>query len=371
VIRYFDYNATHPPIPECIQVGWEDYQSEFYNPSGITRFSLRNQGKIESVRKHLAHVSGFPEKGIIFTSTGTEANYTLIAAIRKKFPDQTVFYTSSLEHSSFYAAIRDFQFTIIQVPTDKSGLPDLDFLERGLKANPGPIGFVYATNESGILHPISEIRNLATRYSVPLVSDCMQSYGKMFMDFSALDGFSCSGHKIGGGMGTGVAGLRQELLGKDWSIFHGGNQENGRRAGTENLASILSFRAASEYQWSNLGGNIIRYKSMQTYLESELEAMGAEIVGKSSLRLPSTVFAILDTEDVDFLMMNLESNGYLIATGSSCKSRAREASSGLLAMGYPTERALRAVRISFGTYTRWEELESLVEILKSTLERIG
>lgn len=365
-VYYFDYNATHPPLTEILKSNLDEYLSEYYNPSGSTRYSLRNQGKIEKVRKQIAELTGKQESDFVFSSTGTEANYLLIEALKAKYPKLTSVYVSPFEHSSMYDALDDNGIQKIIIKTDQSGLIDLGDLENNLKKESLPIICLYAGNETGVIQPLDEISVLATRFGTIVLSDLMQAVGKIPVPFSKLDGFSFSGHKLGGGPGASVTYFSE--LGKSVHLFGGGNQENGHRAGTENLFSILSLGQTLEFQSEQLEEKNKRLLHYRTTIESRLEKLGCEIIAKNSPRLPNTSFIKLPISNVDFFLLGLEELGILIATGSSCKSRAREASPSLIQMGYTEEEALRCVRISTGYYTSENEVEFLLESMESLID---
>jgi len=358
-IHYFDYNATHPPIMELIAPIYAAYGEEFYNPSGISKFSLRNQRKIEESRNFFQSNDGYPLKGHIFSATGTEANHILVAALRLKYPDLDSVYTSSFEHASFYAALEFFGFHPILIQTDKSGLLDLNQLEEYMHRLPLPIGVVYAVNETGVIQPMEEISRIAHKYEMPLISDCMQAFGKIQIDYPLLDGYTCSGHKIGAGMGAGLTALNHRLIVETIPFIKGGNQEHGLRAGTENVPAIQSFAEVAKYQITNWGGIVFENLQIQLELKKYFPSLGIEIVAEKSPLLPNTLFLLLPCDDLDFFLIGMEERNTVVATGSSCKSRAREASTILLRMGYTKEEALRAIRISWGCKTSREDIEAL------------
>ncbi|OCC29614.1 Aminotransferase, class V [Leptospira interrogans serovar Canicola] len=187
-IRYFDYNATHPPFTDILVKIQNDYFSDFYNPSGPTRFSLARQGKIEEARKTLESYTSKPAKEFVFSSTGTEANHLLTKSIRGKFSGSAI--VSSLEHSSLYSALEFAGFDFQKIRSLPSGEIDLDHLEGLLKINPSPIFILQVANESGVIQPLEKVYLLAQKYSVPLFSDLMQSFGKIKVPFEFLDGFT-------------------------------------------------------------------------------------------------------------------------------------------------------------------------------------
>ncbi|XDD41591.1 cysteine desulfurase family protein [Leptospira sp. WS60.C2] len=365
-IKYFDYNATHPPYAEILKSSLEEYLDSFYNPSGISRFSLKNQGKIEQTRKYLSQITGGQEKQFVFSSTGTEANHLLVQSLRVLYPDLDSVIVSPFEHSSMYAALDTYGFSPILLKTDRTGIINLNHLETLLQENPKPVICLYAGNETGVIQPAEEIFKLTKQFGQLFYSDLMQAFCKIPVPFSSFDGYTFSGHKIGAGMGAAVTYLPTEN--KNFRLFGGGNQENEHRAGTENTYAISCLQKVAELQLAHLEEKNIRLKEFQIHLENELESLGCEIIAKQENRLPNTTFLILPIQTVDFFLLGLEEKGIIVSTGSSCKSRAREASKSLLFMGYSEEKALKAIRISTGSFTKLEDINILIEQMKELIE---
>lgn len=366
-IKYFDYNATHPPIPGLLSRVYSEYEEDFFNPSGPTRFSLARQGKIEESRKILSQLTGKDAKGFVFASSGTEANYLLAYFLKSSV--KTKVYLSPFEHASVYAAFHSLEIPTSVLHTDKSGLISLAELDSVLKEEPGPVCIIHAGNETGVVQPLEEIAIVCENRNVSLFSDLMQSFGKIPVPFVRLTGFTFSGHKIGAGLGASAVWFEPKLL-KEGGIFGGGNQENGHRAGTENSPAILSLAEAANIQFQEMEKKAVRLEDFQRRIESELKGLGAEIVAENSPRLASTTFAILPVEDLDFFMMGMEEKGFALSTGSSCKSRSREPAPSLLSMGYTKEEALRAIRISTGTFTSTEEVDALLLAIREVISSV-
>lgn len=366
-IKYFDYNATHPPFPEILETCLADYLEGFYNPSGITRFSLKNQGKIELTRKYFASITQGQEKQFVFSATGTEANYLLIQSLRVLYPKLDSVIVSPFEHSSMYAALESYGFTPNLIGTNKTGIINLKDLENKLEENPRPVVCLYAGNETGVIQPAEEIYKLTKEYGQVFYSDLMQGFCKVQVPYSLFDGFTFSGHKIGAGMGASVTYLPK--VNPHFQVFGGGNQENEHRAGTENTFAIECLKRVTEIQLDQLEEKNKRLRKFQSQIEEKLEAMGCHIIAKSSPRLPNTSFVILPIQSVDFFLLGMEEKGILVSTGSSCKSRAREASKSLLYMGYSEEEALRCIRISTGYFTKEEEVYALLTTIEDLLQK--
>ena len=357
-IKYFDYNATHPPLSQILEKNLGLYLKSYFNPSGASRFSLDRQSSIEEVRNYLATLTKKPKKSFVFCSTGTESNQIMLGYVFSSKYFNTACYVSPFEHSSIYGALDNLKVEYEILKCKRDGYIDLDYLIEKMKSNPLPVVVLLAGNETGVIQPYKEIADVCRNYKMPFLSDLMQAYCKIPIDFSYFDGFTFSGHKIGGGMGGAVVCLPLDIK-SDYKIFKGGNQENNFRAGTENTPSILSIMDASVLQLSTLEEKNKRLLRFRTSIENNLKEKGCTIIAENSNRLPSTTFVILPTEDIDFILMGLEEKGIIVSTGSSCKSRAREASPSLLSMGYTKEEALRAIRISTGYFTTEEDVEIL------------
>ncbi len=357
-IKYFDYNATHPPIPEILEKNLSLYLKAYFNPSGASRFSLDRQSSIEEVRNYLAELTKKSKKSFVFCSTGTEANQIMLGYVFGSKQINKACYVSPFEHSSIYGALDNLSINYEILKCKNDGYIDVDYLREKMKNNPLPVVVLMAGNETGVVQPYKEIAEICRDNKMLFMSDLMQAYCKIPIDFSYFDGFTFSAHKIGGGMGGAVVCIPLEIK-SDYKIFKGGNQENNLRAGTENTPAILCIKDASVLQLSTLEEKNSRLVGFKTSIENNLKEKGGIIIAENSNRLPSTTFVILPTEDIDFILMGLEEKGIIVSTGSSCKSRARDASPSLLSMGYSKEEALRAIRISTGIFTTEEEIEIL------------
>lgn len=368
-IYYFDYNATHPPFAEILRKNLDFYINNFYNPSGASRFSLAVQNEIEKSRTIMAELTGKRKNDFTFVSTGTEANYLLLNSISKNnsLPNKVII--SPYEHPSVSSGAKSLGLETIILSGNKSGAIDLSELANEVKRNQAAVMITGAANETGVIQPLAKIQEITREANVPLYSDLMQAFGKIEAPFFSLDGFSAASHKIGGGPGSALAYISPAYMLSDLAIFTGGNQENSRRAGTENVPAILSFADAAQKKIKLIATTEKKLFSFQQRIETALKIAGAEIIAENSQRLANTTYAILPIDDIDFFLIALEEKGIIVSTGSSCKSRVREPSASLLNMGYSKEEAMRAIRISTGFFTNEEDVNYLIENLTSVIHK--
>ena len=189
-IKYFDYNATHPPFPEILQKNLSLYLKAYYNPSGASRFSLDRQASIEEVRNYLAELTKKPKKSFVFCSTGTEANQLMLGYVFSSNQINKACYVSPFEHSSIYGALDNLNINYEIVKCKKDGYIDLDYLREKMKKNPLPVVVLLAGNETGVVQPYKEIAEICRENNMLFLSDLMQAYCKIPIDFSYFDGFT-------------------------------------------------------------------------------------------------------------------------------------------------------------------------------------
>ena len=374
---YFDYNATHPPIPQILEKNLQLYLKQFGNPSGISRFSQKSLARLEQNRKSISmslqKFSGesLPYDAFNFTASGTEALYQLVYSFAQE-EDWAVI--SQYEHPAFYAACEDRRLNVKLLDADKSGLINAENLKNKIEEllseniTPAFVSVIGASNETGVIQNAEEISSICRNYGIPFISDMIQAAGKIPFDTSFYDGFTLNGIKFGAGPGASSVFIRPPRAAKP--LFRGGSQEDGRRAGTENILAISNFADALEYQIENMDEKnkrlLIIQEKIETFLERECRA---EIVGKNSKRIPGTTFAILPPCDMDIILISLDHNQIYISTGSSCKSKSRNPAKSLLAMGYSEDEALRAVRISAGIYSTEQEADIFIEKMRAGFAR--
>ncbi|MEM8799326.1 MAG: cysteine desulfurase family protein [Pseudomonadota bacterium] len=361
---YLDYNATAPLRPEA-KDAMASALEIVGNPSSPHRFGRDARALIEDAREAVAKAVGALPEQILFTSGGTEAN---AMALKGASPQNWLVGSDAHPSLAFL-----FDERANRLPIDADGRIDHSDIERIVQSNAGRVthlALVWANNETGVIHPIRDLANLATELGLTMHIDGVQWLGKGATDFAELGAMSLSisAHKIGGPAGVGA------LILKDVNamppIFAGGGQERRRRGGTENLLGIVGFGAAVKALGS-IDEEASRLQRLKTRLEAELESMGARIVAQSSPRLANTTMVITPGMPSQLQLMKLDLAGIACSAGSACSSGKVEGSAVLSAMGFPGEEARRALRISMGRETTEGEIDTFLFTYRDMLNRAG
>ncbi len=347
---YLDYNATCPLRPESLAV-MQKWLGIPANPSSAHSFGRAAKKQLEDSRKIIAEaISAWPNE-IIFTGSGTEANATALCG----FPERKLL-ISAIEHSSIlkYSGYDD------TIKVDADGIIDFVDLEKKLVAGGQKflVSVMLANNETGVIQPIAEIAEICKKHGALLHCDAVQALGKIPVDFSLLgvDMLTISAHKCGGPLGAAALVIKNNLSVKPLLI--GGGQELSRRAGTENIAAISGFAAATgaidlKHMWN--------LRVLLDSMEDKTQSVGGTVFGKKSSRLPNTTCVAMPGVSSEIQLIDFDLNGYAVSAGSACSSGRIEKSHVLLAMGIAPDLAGCAIRVSTGWNTKPEEIEGFTQ----------
>jgi cysteine desulfurase len=319
---------------------------------------------VDTAREQLAELTGASPGRIIFTSGGTEANALALAnAGRGKV------FVSAIEHPSVFNAAQALFKDLKILAVDKSGLLALDTIKEQSPQAGDFVSVMWANNETGVIQNLAEISVYLNEIGVVMHSDAVQALGKMPVSFknSGIRLMSLSSHKINGPKGCGalLCAANMELR----PLHYGGDQEQGLRAGTENVAGIVGFGKAAELANRELMQRISKMHGLKTRLEQQLaEIPGLHIFAEQAPRLVNTVqFGVNGTRG-DMLLMQLDRRNIAVSSGSACSAISRRASPVLTAMGVTPELAGSAIRVSLGQNNNEQEVDEFVQILKTLLE---
>jgi len=361
-VLYFDHNATSPLSP-IARDAWLDAVSHYTgNPSSPHRVGARSDAALNTAREKLAGWLGCEPAHLVWTAGATEANNTVLHHAAEKSPGEA--WISAVEHPCVQeSARRYFPKRHRHIPVTSDGVIDLDWLADRLKeASPALVAVMAANNETGVLQPWREAMALCHQHGVPFFCDAAQWVGILpAAGLGAADFVSGCAHKFGGPQGIGF--LKCPI--KTHPLLVGGPQEGGRRAGTENVAGILSMIAVlAARETAMQGGAAIAERiAWRSEFESALllALPEAEIVGANAGRLWNTVSAVMP-EAADCRqrwVVRMDRLGYAVSTGSACSSGKEQTSHVLGAMGLPAAKASRVLRFSSSwemTRSEWQNL---------------
>jgi len=365
---YFDHNATSPILPQA-RAAWIEATEKFIgNPSSPHRLGQRADAALQSAREQLASFLGCDALDIVWTSGATESANLILYHFARALASDAEVWVSAVEHPCVLAAA-EFHFPkrVRRIPVTRAGVVDLDWLRDALKKEqPGLVALMAANNETGALQPWRETLALCRDRQVPFFCDAAQWIGKLpARGLGACDFVSGCAHKFGGPQGVGF--LKCPGQGRVHPLLLGGKQEDGRRAGTENVAGVLAMMKALEVREAAMaGGGHEQHLAWRAAFEKVLlqRLSGAEIVAAGTDRLWNTVSAFMPEADCrQRWVVKLDKLGFAVSTGSACASGREEPSHVLAAMGRTPGEASRALRFSSGWETAEADWRSLLDAL--------
>jgi cysteine desulfurase len=362
---YLDWNATTPLRREareamaaaCDLCG---------NPSSVHAEGRQARRLVEDARAAVAGAIGAEARNVVFTSGGTEANALALTAGLRRGTSQPVerLVVSAIEHASVLAGGHYPAERIDILGVTHSGVMDLDQL-RGLLATGSPalVSVMHANNETGAIQPVPEIADIVHGAGGLLHVDAVQAVGKIPFDINALnvDLASISAHKLGGPKGVGALVLAEGLSGLN-ALLRGGGQEQGRRAGTENVMGISGFGAAVKVAMASLEADMNGVEKLRIRLETGLRQTRNLLVFCENVpRLPNTTLFSAPGLKAETAVIGLDLEGVAVSSGSACSSGKVQPSHVLEAMGYSRELARGAVRLSLGWSTTEADIDHVVK----------
>lgn len=371
---YLDYNATTPLCDEARVAMLPFLGEKFGNASSIHAAGRIARAAVDDARDRLAKILGAQPHELIFTSGGTEAcNLAILGLARSCVASGKHLISARTEHHAVLNALEHLQnrenFEITWLNVSRSGLIDLDQLHDSIREDTTLVTLMQANNETGAIQPLVEISQLCRGRGVLLHSDMVQSFGKIPVQLSLVDSASFAAHKFYGPKGAGLVFLRSGIAIDP--ISFGGAQENQRRPGTENVASIAGMAAAAEFVVRDRDAEQTRERKLRDQLwraiadEMDFALRNTDF----SQSLPNTLNINLSQLDSETMLMALDLEGVCASSGSACMVGSVVASHVLLAMGLPLEVARSAIRFSLGKFTTEEEISSAAKIISQIVQR--
>ena len=371
---YFDHAATTPIDESILKDMFETAKNCYGNPSAVYSEGVFAKRIVNEARNTVAKALGAYEKEIIFTSGGSEAdNLALIGVMKANKDKGRHLITTSFEHKAVLESaeyLKKEGFRVTYIEPESNGIIDVGKVERAICSDTVLISVMSVNNELGTIQPIEKIGKLSKERNVYFHTDSVQAFGKIEINPSKLgiDLLSASGHKIGGPKGTGFLYVKRGT--RIESLIHGGSQEYGLRAGTENVIGLLGLKDAVEASFSKRKENLQYVKELTESFRSGLKENidGIEFNNESLNSLPGFVNVSFEGVEGSSLLIQLDIKGLCASSGSACTLLDDKPSHVLKAIGLADERIRSSVRFSLGAENTPSEVERAVEIIKDSVE---
>lgn len=373
---YADNSATTKLDKRVLNEMVPYLECEYGNPSSSYSIGIKARKAIDKARESIAKAINACENDIFFTSGGSEADNMIIKGIARANKDKGKhIITSRIEHFAVLNTCESLEregFSVTYLGVDKNGMINLEELENSIRDDTILISIMFANNEIGTIEPIKEIGKIAKAHNIYFHTDAVQAVGNVDIDIDDLgvDALSMSAHKFHGPKGVGVAYINEKI--EFCNLIDGGHQEKCKRAGTENVASIVGMGKAIELATSNIEDKNRKVKIIRDYCYKRLLEFDDRISLNGSLknRLLGNLNVCFEGIDNQNMLLLLDMNGICVSTGSACNSNVSTPSHVLSAIGCDEKRANSSVRFSFGKLNTLEEVDYIVEVLKNNMNRI-
>ena len=373
---YLD-NAATTKVADSVVDAMLPYFKEYYgNASSIYQLGAKSKEALDESREYIAGTLGAKTNEIYFTAGGSESDNWAIKATADAYAQKGKhIITSAIEHHAVLHTceyLEKHSYEVTYVGVDENGVIKLDELKAAIRPDTILISVMFANNEIGTIQPIKEIGEIAKEHDILFHTDAVQAYAQVpiNVDEMHIDMLSASGHKLNGPKGIGFLYIRKGI--KIRSFVHGGQQERGRRAGTENIPGIVGLAAAAKRSFSMLEEKMKKEIELRDYLISRIEAEipYCRLNGDRKKRLPNNVNFSFQFIEGESMLILLDSKGIAASSGSACTSGSLDPSHVLLAIGLPHEIAHGSLRLTLSEENTKEEMDYVVEQLTAILERL-
>jgi len=371
-VIYLDNNATTQVAPEVVEAMMPYLTGEYFNPSSMYESARGPADAISDARKKIANLLGRAKASeILFTSCATESNNTAVFGTLAANPERRHIITTAVEHPAIFEVGKDLErrgYEVDFIPVDTQGQIDVTEFVRALRPDTLLVSAMHANNETGVIFPIEELSRITkeTDPSIVFHTDATQSVGKLTIDlresFKHVDLLSFSGHKLHAPKGIGALFIRRGTPCRPYML--GGHQEDGRRAGTENVAFIVGLSRALELAMEGREEDVPRITTMRDRLQKELVASipHLEVNGGEAPRLDNTLNVACHFIEGEGILYQLSEHGICASSGSACTSGSLEPSHVLRAMKVPFTAVHGSVRFSLSRYNTEGEIDRVIEV---------
>ena len=371
---YFDNAATTKIKTEVLNEMMPYLSMEYGNASSLYSIGRRAKRAIENARKQVTTLLNCNSNEIYFTASGSESDNMAIKGFAYDNRDKgNHIITSKIEHPAVLETCKNLEkqgFEVSFINVDENGRINLEELKNEIRPTTILISVMFANNEIGTIQPIKEIAQIAKAHNIVFHTDAVQAVGNVKIDVTNMniDMLSMSGHKINAPKGIGVLYIRNGI--KVEKIINGGHQEKDKRAGTENVASIVGIGKACEIANRNLDSHIRNLTRLRDYYISRLQKEMPDkirINGSMENRLPGNANVSFEGMDASEVIFKLDEKNICVSSGSACSSGKQEPSHVLIAIGVPEKYLKCAIRTTFGDNNTFEEIDYLIRNLKQII----
>lgn len=372
-MTYLDHAATTAVKKEVLEEMLPYFTLQYGNPSSLYRTSRKSRNAMEIAREQVANAIHASKSEIYFCSGGTESDNWAILGIAHQYKHKGMhIITSAIEHPAVLSSCRQLEkegYVVSYLPVDSKGIVSLDALKKCIRPDTILISIMMANNEVGTIEPIAEIGLIAKDKGILFHTDAISAAGSLPIDVSALnvDLLSLSAHKFYGPKGIGALYVRKGIAIE--SLHTGGEQEKGKRAGTENVPAIVGMGKAAELMVRNLESQQKRMRQLRDVaIMNILESFPkASLNGSMTERLPGNISILFPGNAAESMIINLDEKGIFVSSGSACAQGSPNPSHVLKAMGLSHQDAQCSLRFTFGEENTLQDVEHLLRALEEIM----
>jgi cysteine desulfurase len=372
---YLDNNATTPLDPRVAEKMAAFLKENFGNPSSLYPIGRKAKEIVTESREAVAGFLGAHRSEITFTGSGTEADNFALSGVLDANPDKNEIITSVFEHPAVLETARYLEkkgVKVSYVPVDGTGLINLDFLRDAVTPRTALVSIMHANNEIGTIQPIKDVVRIAHDKGALVHTDAVQTFGKIEVNADKLDVdlLTVSAHKVYGPKGIGALYIRRGTNIRPF--LHGGHQERGLRAGTENTSGIVGFGEAVRILADRWKKDKDRIEKLADRLKTGIEEKIPKVKfnGHPEKRVMSTLNFAFPGLEAEAILLALATKEICVSTGSACSEDSDEASYVLLAIGLRPEIARSCIRMSLGRFSTDEDVDAVLHELPGIVEKL-